>query len=56
LKEDEFKSEFNTTFGQRKKIFMLRDDLVSKGKRMLHSFHSFHVYLSLHHAHHYIRS
>ena len=34
LKEDDFKNEFNTSFGQRKKIVMLRDDTISKGKCM----------------------
>jgi hypothetical protein len=42
LKEDEFKNEFNTSFGQRKKILMLRDDVVSKGKCMLMVMNLFH--------------
>jgi len=32
LTEEEFKTEFNISFGQRKKILMLRDDVVCKGK------------------------
>jgi DNA-dependent RNA polymerase auxiliary subunit epsilon len=38
LTEEEFKTEFNISFGQRKKILMLRDDVVCKGKCMLGSY------------------
>lgn len=42
LQEDEIKTEFNIPFGQRKKILMLRDDIISKGKCMfVHCYHAF---------------
>lgn len=59
LQEDEFKTEFNISFGQRKKILMLRDDMVSKGKCMcgvyiyffcVHDYHFVILYSALHYT------